>query len=443
MLSRSKGYTNEASMEMKTTIFPIYGIGLAVGLILLSPFMNGVTAYAAFILGIYRIIRYDIEIFCTDYCILACVSLPFETTGGVSLLSYLCIIALIWYLIRGYLEANASFVLLLLLMDYLLLRTQGEINNFVLCFSQLFLLLILLPNTDEITAIRTSKAFCFSMIISSCYAFLFRNTSQITNLRGEEVPAYWQSTSMRFQGLFRDPNYYMALIVIAIILIIKLRTGKKIGRIAFTIGIVSLIYFGLMTYSKTFMLVSSGVLVIYLIILFVKRKYLQVLMLSIITICIILLSLQFDGSPISIIIHRLTDGSGLDDLTTGRSEIYVRYLSAINENLSTFIFGNGMSAEILGMNTHNLFIELAYYIGTAGLVIYLIYIINLAYMTANVWSLNTNPRKPYFYKYLTLIVAFIMFCTLHGMYSTTTYVIFFLAAVSTKLPFTIEVSEDV
>ena len=37
------------------------------------------------------------------------------------------------------------------------------------------------------------------------------------------------------------------------------------------------------------------------------------------------------------------------------------------------LFGNGMSAQLLKKGTHNLFLEIQYYVGLTGLILYLLY----------------------------------------------------------------------
>mgnify|MGYP003096065403 CR=1 FL=1 len=123
--------------------YPISTMAVCLLLIYLSPFVSLSLNYLAFGICMYRIIRYDESIFAIDYCILAGVSYIFLSTGRVSLLAWLSIAAALWYMARNGVQGDISFVILLLLMDYMLLRMQMEINTFVLCFSPLMLLYVL------------------------------------------------------------------------------------------------------------------------------------------------------------------------------------------------------------------------------------------------------------------------------------------------------------
>lgn len=431
-----RSFQNKEDMVVQTTKadeYPAWGICIVVVLILLAPFVNKYLVYAAFGICVLRMIRYDILVFGTDYCLLAVLSLPFCTPGGVSLLAVLCVLAVVWYFIRSQFEVNASLLLLLILMDYLLLRMEGEISQFVLCFSQLLLLRILLERQEDRVVIRTSKLFCVGIIISSLYALILRGTPQMIALRGNEVPAYWGSTAMRFQGLFQDPNYYMALLVVAIVLMIKLRGNGNLGKGFFFIGTGCLFFLGILTYSKTFLVVFSAVFVIYVFMQVRKGNYFGgVCLMALAGICI-LMSVFVESSPFAIILHRLTSNSGISDLTTGRSEIYVRYLKVITENIVSLLAGGGLGAEVLGMNTHNLFLEITYYTGLIGLVLFLLYMFSLVYLMKE--RATDETKGGFLFRYIVLLAVAALFFTLHGMFSANTYVMIFLAVTSTVIPY--------
>ena len=128
-----------------TTEYPLLGILMVMGLILLSPFVSVYLCYAALLLCVYRVIRYDEKVFAVDYAILIPVSQHFRTADGMSLLVWLCMGASVWYLIRGKVRMNGTLICLILLLNYLLTRMQMNINDFGLCFGQMFVLYIILP----------------------------------------------------------------------------------------------------------------------------------------------------------------------------------------------------------------------------------------------------------------------------------------------------------
>ena len=108
---RLRGGTNE---------YPIFSMALIVALILLSPFVSPYLCYAAFVICIYRMLRYSAKVFATDYCILLPMTQMFQTTEGMTFLIWLCLIAAIWYFVRGTIRVSASLMFLLVLLNYML-----------------------------------------------------------------------------------------------------------------------------------------------------------------------------------------------------------------------------------------------------------------------------------------------------------------------------------
>lgn len=408
--------------------YPQWGIILVLALNFLSPFVTNLLVYPAFLICIYRIIRYDEKVFATDYCILQAVSLLFTTSGGMSLLVYLCLFAAVWYFIRRGIRGEAAVVLVVALLNFLLMRMQFEVSKFVLCFGQLFLLYVLIPQQDEWSAERCARAFCFSLLLSSAYALAFRNTSQIAALRGYEVPAFWGSSIMRFYGLFQDPNYYAMLLITSLSLLIKLKDCKCVTWPVFIIGGLLLIACGILTYSKTFFLMLIVVVFIYLVWQFWNKRVLRGILLTLLIVVAGGIILFAEGSPFAVVLSRLTSSTNLDELTTGRSELFMTYYNAIVSDPVSILFGKGLAAGNLGRDPHNLFLEITYYIGLTGLVLMVTYFGILIH--GIVKSRETVRKQNFVSKYAVVLVVVVLHVTLHGMTSLASYVSFFVAAVS-------------
>ena len=405
--------------------YPVRGIELIAGLLLLSPFFASIPAYAAFAVCLYRLIRYDSKVFCTDFCVLVPLSQLFRTAGGMSLMVYLSLAAIIWFLVRDGIRRDWAFVMLLAVLNYLVLRFQMNITNFLLCFSQLALLWFLMSKQDPISAERSLKAFCICLLFSSVCALLLRNTWQIRALRGAEVPAFFGSSQMRFQGLFSDPNYYMYLLIAALAILIKLYDVKRIRRVWFLIMTVALTVFGILTYSKTFFLMLVVLCAVYIVWQLLKGNYL----LGIGLILVIVVSGSFllfsERSPFAVVLTRLANGSSLSDLTTGRTDLFLLYLNEIFDSPISFLFGKGMMAGNLGMDPHNLYLEIVYYIGVCGLLLFAAYFGTIMAIASR--RSKSLSGKDMIARYLVLLMVFLLNFTLHGMYSVATYAGFLLA----------------
>lgn len=427
MKIRTHGY----KLKIRRSIggdYPLGGIVLAQVLLYLSPFVSSLLAYGAFAICAYRVFRYDARVFATDFAILMPLTTLFQSPGGMTLLSYLCLFAVVRYVLRDGVQLNRALVMLLVLMNYLLLRMQMNITQFVLYFAPMALTCIIVPRQDGKSAERTAKQFCVSLFLSSVYAMLFRNTAQIAAVRGKEVPAYWGSSIMRFQGIFGDPNYYMLLLILGLALLIKLKDSRKIRRGSFLAMGLSLTVFGIMTYSKTFTLAFILLGCVFIFWQFRNRNYIfgSVLIAAIgISISLMLL---LDVSPFEIVLKRFGNSSSLNELTTGRTLIFQRYWNEITKSIGVTFFGMGFSAEGLIRDPHNLFLEVIYYTGIIGLLlaVWFYWCVGYQMNRKNAGAVRQNI----FAKYVVLGMVIIVFMSLSGMFSVVTGGTFFLAFLS-------------
>ena len=231
--------------------YPVQGISVILALIYLSPFVSSLLNYAAFLMCMYRLMKYDERVFSVDYCCLISVATVFALPGGFSLVVVLSLLAEFWFVVRDGAVLDSAMAVLFLLVCYLMLRIQSSVSGFVLCVSQLLIFHRMLSFADTQTILLDIGAFVLSVLTSSVYALVFRKTSAMTAIVGREVLAYYGSSLTRFQGLFRDPNYYMSLVIMAIVLLTLLYFKKYISKALFSAGIVCMFFFGALTYSKT------------------------------------------------------------------------------------------------------------------------------------------------------------------------------------------------
>lgn len=423
-----KGKLGLRKLNILDATYPKWEIALVAVLLYLAPFTSSLLTYAAFALCAYRIVAYDARVFVTDYALLLPMSQLFRA-NGMSLLIYVCLIASVWYFVSGKLEKQYSYAILLILLNYLVLRMQWNISGLVLCFGQLFMLCVMLPKQDEASAERAIKMFCLSLLVSSMYAFVLRNTWQIAAVRGDEVAAFWGSSLRRFQGLFEDPNYYMTLLVTAMALLLRLFDCKKIEIIPFVLLEIIFTVFGALTYGKTFFILLLLLAFFGIVCLFMNKKYLlgSIFILISLVAAWVLLS----GNTIfSVVLQRFSTADSLDALTTGRSEVYAKYIDAITKNFSSLVFGAGFAAKNLGKDPHNLYLEIVYYLGITGL------LLMIALCVAFVLAMRKRTgasKQNWLAKNLTIIMAVIMHFTLHGIFSMISYAVFFFAFLSILL----------
>ncbi len=405
--------------------YPIPGICAILTLIYLSPFVGEWLNYLAFSLCIYRLAKYDVRTFSIDYCCLISVAAVFVLPSGISFVVVLCLIADAWFVIRDGLAINSALALLVLLVCYLLLRMQFAVSDFLLCVSQFIIIYLMLSFLDAQTIVLDIESFIINMVVSSAYALLLRKTSAITHMTGAEVAAYYGSSLTRFKGLFRDPNYYMSLVIMAIVLLTLLYIKKYTSRRAFLLSIACMLLFGALTYSKTFIFLLG---IYWLLCLFYLIRGKRYLLAFIYIFATAFLAVILSDTLFATTLYRLTSASSVRELTTGRSILLEIYGREIISSPDILLFGKGMSAQLLKKGTHNLFLEIQYYVGLTGLILYLLYFGILTAQVQKKYAAGNAAAR--LFSYSPLIVFIAAFCSLQGMFSVSVYTLLYLSIIS-------------
>lgn len=416
-------------LEQDRLHYPVPSILAILALIYLSPIVGSWLNYAAFGLCIYRLVQYDERIFSVDYCCLISVATIFALPKGLSLVVVLSLIAGVWFIIRDGLVVDTSLLVLLLLVCYLMVRMQFSLSNFVLCISQLLIIYLMISFLDTQTIVLDIELFVLNVTVSSVYALLFRNSPKIIKIIGNEIPAFFGSSLTRFQGLFRDPNYYMSLVIMAIVLLTILKLQKHISRSLFLLGMGCMFVFGALTYSKTFIFLLCLYWILCVVYLFRSKRYLLAVAFIVVT---AFLAILLANTLFATTLYRIISASSMSDLTTGRSILFEEYFREILSSVKMMFFGAGMSAEILEKGTHNLFLEIQYYIGLIGLILYIFYVGTLV-----IWVRRKTPAFKNIsglFNYSPLIVFIVLFCALQGMFSVSVYTLLYLAIISIGVP---------
>lgn len=415
-------------VQGEKTEYPILGIMVAVILLYLAPFVSTWLSVASILICAYRMVRYNARVFAVDYCMLMPISALAKIDNGAPLLIYLCLLAGILYLIRGGFRVNACYLQLLVLLNYLFIRMQMNVNDFVLCFGQLFVLCTILPEQDTGSAERAIKAFCSSLIISSAYAFLLRNTYALRAMTGTVYGPMWGTSIIRFCGLFADPNYYATFLVVGIALLLKLKDSEKIRNFYFWFGTGCMAFFGVITYSKMFFLMLVLLIGVYVVWQYWNKKFFRGIFLTVIAFAAMVLVLTMEDSPFSIILQRFGNAKNLRELTTGRTYVVSMYLKEITSSFQYVLFGKGLAAETLYREPHNLYIEIVFYVGIVGLVLLLCFC--AAMMNAMLRRGGRISKENIIAKYMVIMSVMGMYMSLHGLFTPILYSELFLAYLS-------------
>ncbi len=225
--------------------------------------------------------------------------------------------------------------------------------------------------SDEYNYQHILYAFCLGIIFSSAigamrdYLPIIKSFSLDTAYKvGHEEYA------ARFVGLNVNPNYYTMDISVAMGCLVTTMCTQKMKPI-YMILFAVLAVFGLMSVSKSFLLVLA-VMVAILLLNSLRRGGTAFFKLSFVLILSGILILIFAKESVETYILRLNEDSGSDisSMTTGRTEIWLAYIKTMLKDFKTLFFGAGLGIQ-LERAPHNTYLEMMYYIGAIGVVLYL------------------------------------------------------------------------
>lgn len=175
----------------------------------------------------------------------------------------------------------------------------------------------------------------------------------------------------RFAGLYEDPNYYSIGLIISLSLLLVLNHRNEIKTSIMLLVSTPIIYFIIMTYSKSAFLMLILFIFFWMYSLHCRKKYLQVLIVIASAICILFLALSGKIPMLQIIVERFmaTDAAegDLNAITTGRFDLWMMYVEFFVNNIKSTIFGSGISADLIdGWGAHNTYIDIVYFLGVLG-----------------------------------------------------------------------------
>ena len=186
--------------------------------------------------------------------------------------------------------------------------------------------------------------------------------------------------SIRVSGYYGDPNFYSAHINAALagvlVLILKSNSKKRTASLIFMS--VVLLYCGLLSVSKSFLLITLCLLLFWgAKLLFAKGKV--SLKFSVIFVAVIggvfILSTTVFADSVNLILSRFSNDNSISDFTTKRTDIWLNYFRHFSDNPSVFFFGNGYTSVLVNEKAaHNTLIQLIFQFGIVGLSFYVVWL---------------------------------------------------------------------
>ena len=181
------------------------------------------------------------------------------------------------------------------------------------------------------------------------------------------------ATITRRSGFYGDANFYTAQITASLsgCLLMVLKEQKR-GHIVSLISLlILLIYCGFLSASKSFVLVTAGMTVLWgIALLRLKgRVALKVLLLVVVAVFAVFIATSaLFGELIEVVATRFSYANDLDSFTTGRTGLWQSYVADILRNVKTFFIGKGLTnVKVNDRGSHNTVIQIIYQFGFFGI----------------------------------------------------------------------------
>lgn len=288
-----------------------------------------------------------------------------------------------------------------------ILQTGSITNDYLMFVFMLLLFPCIARSCPRATSFRCATMFFAGGIFSA--AILARLVAHYPNIsRYIIVESYLTVT--RLSGFYGDPNFYSAHVTacLAGVLVLLSRETEKRRQILLAAVSVALLYCGLLSASKTFVLTVACLFLFWLPILLERGNYgsarTRLLFGVLCAVVFVLVSPAF-RQVIRIIGARFTEGEGLAGLTTNRTTLWLQYLTAFVHDIPLTLFGAGYtSVNLFRKASHNTLIQAVYQFGILGIPLLLVWMWN---MLADMFPESDKPLAGWKYTVLLCVGSFL------------------------------------
>ncbi len=210
--------------------------------------------------------------------------------------------------------------------------------------------------------------FALGVIIASICALSF---AQYPNI-GRFIRVDEYLTIIRRSGFYGDANFYTAQVLAALagVLSLIIREEGRGRRLFLGALIFLLLYCGLLSGSKSFVIVAATVMVIWVIAILKMRGRAGlkiVLFLAMAMLGAYIATSALFGGLIQVLLTRFSGANDLESFTTGRISLWETYLTGIFSDLKMFFLGKGFTSTLIAeLSSHNTLIQILYQLGVLG-----------------------------------------------------------------------------
>lgn len=294
--------------------------------------------------------------------------------GGISFFTIALLLCCMVSLLQNKMSLRLYQIILAALLMALTLVTKAiqhnPIGNDYLCFLIMLLLFpcVMQGSIENISFYRITIFFACGIISAALTAqqiATFPNISQFIT-----VNSYLTVT--RLSGFYGDPNFYSAHIsacLAGIQLLLCYEKGRR-NQLVLAILALILLYCGLLSASKSFIIVTACLFLLWVPILLEKGASSSRFRLFMGVLCagIVIASSSAFQALLQIVDDRFAQASNMSELTTGRTDLWKNYIHEFLYNPITLLFGEGYtSINLNNKGSHNTLIQLVYQFGLIGI----------------------------------------------------------------------------
>ena len=276
------------------------------------------------------------------------------------------------YCLKDHLSFNTyqsvlAFFLVLLTLAAKLWQGNPIRNNYLFFVCMLFLLPSVVEKSGAVSFKEATLFFAAGVIMA---ALIAQQTAGLPNIsKYINVHSYLSIT--RRSGFYGDPNFYAAHITacLAGVQLLLSREEKRGNQLALLALMVLLIYCGLLSASKSFVLTTAGLFLVWMPILLEKghRASKFRLLLGILCAGIVIVSSSSFEPLFEVIDERFSYAANISQLTTKRTDLWMDYLNEFAHNVPLTLLGQGYTSVTLhGWASHNTIIQSVYQFGLLG-----------------------------------------------------------------------------
>lgn len=276
------------------------------------------------------------------------------------------------YCLKDHLSFNTyqsvlAFFLVLLTLAAKLWQGNPIRNNYLFFVCMLFLLPSVVEKSSAVSFKEATLFFATGVIVA---ALIAQQTAGLPNIsKYINVHSYLSIT--RRSGFYGDPNFYAAHITacLAGVQLLLSREEKRGHQLALLALMVLLIYCGLLSASKSFVLTTAGLFLVWVPILLEKGHRASKFRLLIGILCagMIIVSSSAFEPLFEVIDERFSYAANISQLTTKRTDLWMDYLNEFAHNAPLTLLGQGYTSVTLhGWASHNTIIQSVYQFGLLG-----------------------------------------------------------------------------